>query len=198
MKQETAVLNLLGITGIIEKMQKRYFLVDGTLLGAVREGKMIEWDTDLDIGVMAGEWTTHEIMELCKRAIALGIMPYHFFGNFQDRLEISFWRGGVKLDVFFYRLSVVEGEPAYIYHAFLNGGRDLARDTIYYWYPASMIGADTDRKVTLERVDFFAPAEPEKVLEHKYGDWKTPVKKWDWARGPKNVLSVGDTIATSS
>lgn len=51
-KQNDWLLALKNAKEILNKYQCRYFLDSGTLLGAVRDGKFIEWDNDIDLGVV--------------------------------------------------------------------------------------------------------------------------------------------------
>jgi hypothetical protein len=50
MKAEIAVENLREIKDILDKNGVEFWLDSGALLGAVRNGKIIEWDTDIDLG----------------------------------------------------------------------------------------------------------------------------------------------------
>lgn len=51
MNEEIVVKNLRDITRIFDKNAISYWLDSGTLLGAVRDGRLIEWDGDVDLGV---------------------------------------------------------------------------------------------------------------------------------------------------
>lgn len=51
MKEETAVENLREIKDIFDENGVKFWLILGTLLGAVRDGKIIEWDNDMDLGL---------------------------------------------------------------------------------------------------------------------------------------------------
>lgn len=51
MREETAVENLREIKDVFDKIGVEFWLDHGTLLGAVRDGKIIEWDSDVDLGM---------------------------------------------------------------------------------------------------------------------------------------------------
>ena len=55
MREETAVENLREIKDVFDKIGVEFWLDHGTLLGAVRDGKIIEWDSDVDLGI----WYDH-------------------------------------------------------------------------------------------------------------------------------------------
>lgn len=172
---------LVDVTSTLQHMNLTNFLVDGTLLGAVREKEFIDHDEDIDVGTFAEEWNPELVGKFVSYCLSLGIIPAHMFGEPTKYFEIALKRDGVKCDLFFYRK---DGDKR-IFHAFLNGGRTLPDDVITYEYPAELF--DKLSIVTLRDIPFLAPANAEAVLEAKYGDWRTPVKKWDWAFGPKNV-----------
>jgi len=52
MREDIAVKNLMDVKEVFERFDIRYWLDWGTLLGAVREGKIIAWDCDIDLGMM--------------------------------------------------------------------------------------------------------------------------------------------------
>jgi len=49
------IKSLREIKKILDKIEIRYWLDHGTLLGVVRDGKLIPWDTDIDIGIFHSE-----------------------------------------------------------------------------------------------------------------------------------------------
>lgn len=51
MNEESMVKSLREIKDIFDKNGIKFWLECGTLLGAVRDGKIIEWDSDVDLGM---------------------------------------------------------------------------------------------------------------------------------------------------
>lgn len=56
MNEESAVRSLREVKEIVDRCGIRYWLDYGSLLGAVRDGRIIEWDTDVDLGTTADSW----------------------------------------------------------------------------------------------------------------------------------------------
>lgn len=53
--------NLLSALKVLEELRIPYWLNQGSLLGLVRDGRLIEWDTDIDIAVPLGKGRLGEI-----------------------------------------------------------------------------------------------------------------------------------------
>jgi len=57
-EKRAAIVQLLGqLHTIFERFGVQYWMIGGTLLGAVRDGGIIPWDDDADLGVLECEWT---------------------------------------------------------------------------------------------------------------------------------------------
>lgn len=182
MNQENAAKLLRDVHEVLSGMNKKHFLIDGTLLGAYREGGFIAHDTDTDMGVFFEEWTPVQIFKLTTELGNRYIRLVHQLGDFDNYFEVSYRRDGIKIDLFFYRRQ----GPWRIFHSFQNGGRNLPADVITYEYKAELIEE-------LGQIGFMGmllpvPQNIEAVLVAKYGpDWRVPVVKWDWKFDPKNV-----------
>ena len=178
--------NLIDAKICLDITGSEYFLIDGTLLGIIRENDFIGHDTDLDIGVFMDKWKLCEFINVVEEMMTRGFILYHSFGIFGQCFEVSWMRDGIKLDFFFY----YKHENQYRFNAFLNGGRKLPDDIITYQYPVELLSEF--KFIEFYGNEFVIPLRAEEILAHKYGeDWRIPVKKWDWARGPKNIVSIG-------
>ena len=73
MNVEIAVENLREIKDILDRNGVEFWLDSGTLLGAVRDGKIIEWDWDIDLGMWYNNLTqlTSTIPEFKKRGFSV-------------------------------------------------------------------------------------------------------------------------------
>jgi len=179
----THASNILhNVHEVLVGMGKTHFIIDGTLLGAVRDGDFIAHDTDIDVGVLFEEWTPVHVFELTHLFLKKDIVIKHQFGDWENHFEISYHRNGIKIDLFFYRK---DGDFR-IFHAFENGGRNMNDDVITYEYPAELI--ENISPMMFQNELYPAPSNPKAVLELKYGaGWIDPVKDWDWAYGPRNI-----------
>lgn len=183
MNKEKAASFLKDTADVLTSMERGYFLADGTLLGAIREGDIIPYDKDMDLGVFFEEWAVLDFFLLIHKMYKIYAKPLNIFGDFNNCLEISFARDGIKIDIFFYRKS----NDKRIYHAFRNGGRGGRSDVITYSYDDRLFQE-------LEYIPFLGyrypvPKEAVQVLQAKYGmGWRIPQMEWDWADDPQNKV----------
>jgi len=57
MNISAATEELLEIKGILDKLKIKFWITHGTLLGAVREGNFLPLDRDMDIRILAKDWS---------------------------------------------------------------------------------------------------------------------------------------------
>jgi phosphorylcholine metabolism protein LicD len=63
-KEKRWIENLIKVSDILKDLKIDFFLDTGTLLGAVRDKKIIPWDNDVDIGILFDQYTKDTIDSL--------------------------------------------------------------------------------------------------------------------------------------
>ena len=98
-KEEIMVENLKDIKEIFDKHSINFWLDWGTLLGAIRDGKIIKWDGDTDLGMIEDDFkrVCSILPEIKKRGFFIDFPPIPI-------PRIAFSRSGYKIDICFYFL----------------------------------------------------------------------------------------------
>ncbi len=152
-KEVKQVLDEAGVT---------FFLRQGTCLGAIRDGALIPWDDDVDIGSVIG---LHGLDEAAVEPIARTFAARGFLTRVERKdhyLYVPLVKSGVRVDWCSY----------------------WAIDDSVFMYPGIRIPirflSDLDEIEFLgERC--FVPNPPEEYLRVKYGeDWRTPKRAGDY------------------
>jgi hypothetical protein len=156
------VLAALKETGI------EAFVVYGSLLGAVRAGKLIGHDSDADLGYVSRHSHPVEVQvesfRIQRRLRELGYESFRYSG-FAFRIDVYESDGSRRgLDLFGGFIAPAIGSTPAMLYMMGEVGAPFELDWIY---PLS--------DVTLEGRTLAAPTRPEKLLEAMYGPgWKVP------------------------
>ncbi|MBM4440617.1 MAG: LicD family protein [Candidatus Rokubacteria bacterium] len=151
--------DLLRFTAALLTRHRIRFWVDwGTLLGAVREGDLIAWDSDVDLGVLAEDLP--RVAALHAEIVAAG---HTLQTAYAGRLAIG--------------RSVMNTQHVDVYPWRAEGDRLVlgTPDAEERWaFPAAAVARMT--QVRMEDRAFPAPADPPQFLaRYRYGpDWRTP------------------------
>lgn len=162
-KQEEFFKTLSDMDEILTKNNQKYFLTDGTLLGAIRENKFIEHDTDIDIGIFINDYNIDIEKEILKK-----FRLNNRLGNLKDGYEISFVHPEtyVTIDIFIF---YIENDFTWTNTFFITLERECR---IKYKYNFK----DTIQ-IKFNNKIFNVPNPPEEYLEKKYGsEWRIPKK----------------------
>jgi hypothetical protein len=169
-------LNLLiKFLKILEPQKIDFFLVCGSLLGAVRQESLAGKPTDIDLGIKEDEFPKLlDAIPLLKKNGAKFIRE-RFSNNKLERLQIEF--PGMLVDIGIYRKKNVEGKEMW---------GNLGGETENQHFPQNkglkkkrfVISLDYLIPIKAYGKEFLAPCNPEIYLERKYGkNWRIPDKK---------------------
>lgn len=152
--------------GLLDASGATWFLTSGLLLGHVREGRILPWDLDVDIGIFP------EDIDKVRAA---------FDGwEFKRDFDSQMWpvHNKTKIDIHsHYR----DGDTVYKLHG--------KRQNIRMDYPAELF--DDLRPTVFYMRDTLMPYPPEEYLAVMYGsDWLTPKRDWKWDKSPANITRL--------
>ena len=166
---------LRDVTHLLEVHHIIYWLGSGTLLGLVREKRLLPWDNDVDIFIQDDEHDKFfSIFHEFKKLGCLLKIKYHekntgIFKNGQARIvkirtrKFFFFRGEVLLDIFFVTKmdkksywgvgDKIMGVPSYLHEELIS--------------------------FSFEGKEYHIPKKYDQYLTLRYGNWRTPLKKWN-------------------
>ncbi len=175
-----AVMLLEKIADLLEKDGNEYWLDGGTLLGAVRDGKLIPWDHDLDLGLKyKSDEQIRNLVKSLKKKFYVRVLPFsrknHIWQLGKYRVlkvyprKFRFGRGRLCADIFIFYEGTLEKtrEPVYKYGVW-------DQNAVHDHHVLERLSS-----LTFYGRKYSVPGEPEEFLEAKYGkDWQTPKKNW--------------------
>jgi hypothetical protein len=96
-REKIMVENLKDIKEIFDKYNIKFWLNQGTLLGAIREGKIIRWDRDVDLGMMAEDFERNSLafLEIKEKGFFLNEPLFSVFKMF----TLNFFRFGYNVGI---------------------------------------------------------------------------------------------------
>ena len=172
-----SIRNLKDFKEMADQFKVSFCLMDGTLLGAYRDGDFCEGDyKDVDIGVLAQNYeSVSAVVYWLKRE---GFEESTFMLN--DKIEsYSLFRGGCRIDIARIRRR---GKDCYNLFRGERIGKDFntgrgAREICAYTYPSKCF--DKFQQIEFKGMTFNIPDRVENYLSVRYADWKVPVKHKD-------------------
>ena len=169
---EIAEKMLYDVTRIFEKHGIEYWLDFGTLLGIVREGRILPWDDDMDISIFEKDrQKVHDVvLPEIKNLNYRTYSRYHDVGHeilkdgdfraFRVRnYRWKYFRGYVKIDVFVM----------------------YPKDDHHYWYELGNVHRLPSKVIQeFDEIEFKGkmyrkPKYHDEYLSYHYGDWRVPL-----------------------
>ena len=154
--QELEIRNegLKKIKFIMDEMSIDFFLMMGVLLGAIREKNFIKWDWDVELGVFTENIINQE------KEINRKFKEAQFSIDFVD---LSY--EGYKINLFF------QGNKFTLWGLHKKNGYVLRKS---FKFPEKYFYKFDELLFLGEK--YKIPSNVEELLQHIYGDWKTPIQ----------------------
>jgi fukutin len=173
---------------VMNRLNIPFFLSSGTLLGYYREGKILDHDYDIDVGIYREDYNNNIILEMERE----GFNNYRNIGDLNRGFEMSFYlpktRIGkyAKIDIFVHNRETI-GNKKYIYWASYKKPDYV--DRIKY-----RVSDFSLKPILFSGVKVNIPSNTEKYLVEHYGkDWRTPKKpgrngSYYYATSPTSIV----------
>ncbi len=185
--EKEAIDFLYQINDILKTSNLSYWIEGGTLLGAVRDKKLIPWDHDLDMGIInKSDKDIKAIIKKLKLKFYVSVKPFEGKSTWElgkyRVLKIYpkkwiFFRKKLCCDLFVYYKGEYNGEEVYKYVVW---GKNAFHKKEYF--------------VKTKLIDFYdkiinIPNNSESFLEVKYGkDWNIPKEIWNVALDDGSIV----------
>ena len=167
-----------------------FFFDMGTLLGIIRDGKLMKYDLDIDIGVKIE--STDEKQKLRKILIDNGCtITFAYEVDEIGIVEESYKLNGIKFDINYYSASGGKDTCYLLYH---EPHSALTRLNVVQ-LTCNEIRQTKD--VLFQEIKVSVPIDAEKYLAERYGgNWTIPDKNYVYWKGPSAlpIDNLGDQI----
>ncbi|TNG88932.1 capZB protein, partial [Pasteurellaceae bacterium USgator41] len=167
-KAETALSTLKHC---LNKNNIPFFLISGTLLGCIREGKLLSHDKDIDIGVWE-IYTVQELDQIIRKSGCFYILPIY-----SKNILVVRHTNGITIDIFIHYRE----EHGY-WH---GGGKSKWHNSPFTLKPCYFLGQQ-----------YLVPEDYDLYLTENYGDWRIPKIDFDSALDTPNmeIISQDDFL----
>lgn len=146
----------------LNQAQISFFLISGTLLGCIREGKLLGHDKDIDIGV----WETHSVESLANVIYNSGC--FYVLPIYSPDILVIRHVNGITIDIFIHHREADD-----YWHA---GGKSKWHNSPFELVSRSFLNSE-----------YLVPADYDLYLTENYGNWRTPQLSFDSALDTPNM-----------
>lgn len=183
---------LREVTTILEENGVEYFLDAGTLLGIVRENRLLPWDDDLDLAI-----TEEFESKILSLKLCFALRGYRLRVKRYQRDVGPFKAGAVRIlkvatrKFFLFNdlrlMDILVKHPLGDDLCWTEGSKKIVLKSI----PRKFY--DESKEIEFQGKSYTAPKDTDNFLVHHYGeDWRTPVTEWNFLeddRCPKEALT---------
>ena len=176
-----AIHLLIKFSNLFKLHDINFFLVGGTLLGAIRQGSFAGRPTDVDIGILEKDCPkllkVIPLLEKKFSAVSIRSEPYDKFERLQLRFNLLIF------DIGIYKKKVINEEEFWVNNQdqnydYLAADKKMKNNSLKKINIFHKKDLEHLFQVKLYGKPFLAPSNPESYLKQKYGEnWKIPNRK---------------------
>ena len=156
-----------------------HFVDFGTLLGFVREGKLLAWDFDVDFGVKIDNGFTWQALGMLMNSISFSLVKQFSFHGVVT--EQTYARNGVFVDFFRH----FDSDSGSYYYVYFNDTEQEEGSTDLKIKVTTTVRLTETAKLPVEGGVVSVPKEYEQYLVDVYGEnWRVPDPDWKPAAKP--------------
>ena len=188
--EQAAVKLMIDVKNIIENLSIDYWIEGGTLLGAIREKKLIPWDHDIDMGMI--NYSNDAIKKMIHNLKKKFYVSVKTFNNMEGVWDLGEYR---VIKVYPKKYFFLKDELCLDIFIYYKGNVPNVKNEVYKYV---VWGKNAFHKKeffdNLEKIEFYGesisvPSNYREFLKVKYGnDWETPKKKWNVAIDDGSII----------
>ena len=188
--EEKAVKLMIDVKNIMENLSINYWIEGGTLLGAIRDQKLIPWDHDIDMGMV--NHSNDIIKKMIRHLKKKFYVSIKTFSNMEGVWDLGKYR---VIKVYPKKYFFLKQDLCLDIFIYYNGNIPNMNNEVYKYV---VWGKNAFHKKeffdTLEKIEFYGelinvPSNYREFLKIKYGaDWATPKKQWNVAIDDGSIL----------
>lgn len=173
---------LKSVCSILNNCEIEYWLEGGTLLGIIRENRLLPWDNDIDLSIMSNQISKSDTLfkSLQNAGFRVRIRKFKtssvFFNKgdiriikIREKRFLGLTKGPVCLEIFV----------------------KYQHDENCYWEIANKTKCvpckfySSFKTIEFNGFNYSIPEKTVDYLSYRYGDWKKQVKDWDTSNDDK-------------
>ena len=181
--QKSGLKTIETIQRFLQKEKFDFFFDMGTLLGIIREGRLLGHDLDIDVGCFVNSNEEKERLSstLIKNKCQL---KYRYEIEGIGVVEESYILNNIKFDVNFY---FTENDKSVCYLMYKDPGMEYDKDCLSV-VKLTCSRIEMIRSYKWRDVDINVPENPEQYLANRYGEnWRIPDKNYIYWKGPSTI-----------
>jgi len=183
---------LFDIVILFDKYNIVYHLEGGTLLGIVRDNKLLPWDHDIDISIPSSE--IKKIIKIKKILEKKYKIRLHYF----DKNRHIFKSKGLRLIKVKNKFtSLLKNISPFLFRKYdivldifvkYSDNKDVYWEASNKTMRVSLKYYNSYEEIEYNNYLYKVPNNYKEYLQEKYGDWKTPIKEWSCSENEKTVI----------